>query len=174
MKLSEGLFLYEVVLLILGVVMFVALVGILIYYVKQRRQIKPLLLFFGLPVVMIGFPAIKKITFNRDGMEIEKKTAEIAAKPPSAIPTADKTDLRTAIEDYRARADDSAGALIKVARAEVVLGAEDNAARTLAQALRQDPKSMVALDLKARLDALPANYRAAARHEAVNANASLK
>ena len=62
--LLENLHLHEIVLLFLGVFLFIILSGALIYYVVKREEIKKLLLFFMLPIIMIGYPSIKEFQFN--------------------------------------------------------------------------------------------------------------
>src|SRR5437870_13652772 len=77
----EGLQFYEVVLLGLGVVFFFVLVVILVVLVSQNRNIKPLFLFFVVPVLMIGFPAISKIKFDQNGLELDKTTRALIQNP---------------------------------------------------------------------------------------------
>lgn len=62
--LLENLHLYEIVLLFLGVFLFIILSGALIYYVVKREEIKKLLLFFLIPIIMIGYPSIQEFQFN--------------------------------------------------------------------------------------------------------------
>jgi len=58
MTLFDGLHLYEIVLLVLGVMLFFVLVVILIIFAIQRRGITAVLPFFIASVLMIAFPAI--------------------------------------------------------------------------------------------------------------------
>lgn len=62
--LLENLHLYEIVLLFLGVFLFMILSGALIYYVIKKEEIKKLLLFFMIPIIMIGYPSIQEIQFE--------------------------------------------------------------------------------------------------------------
>src|SRR5687767_7661917 len=80
-KLTDGLRLYEVVLLLLGSIMFLALVIMLIIYSAQRRRLKPLFMFFAVPVLMIVWPSIQKIRIDGKGAEIEKQIAEVQKNP---------------------------------------------------------------------------------------------
>ena len=130
MNAFDGLHLYEVVLLILGVLLFLALLTILIIWALRNRSIKPLLLFFIIPILMIGFPAISKIKFDKDGVEINKLTKEVVEDPSNP---ALKSKLENLVQEVKPRAGDSQNGLVKVARAEAVLGNHEKAVKTLDQ-----------------------------------------
>lgn len=166
MKIFDGLFLYEVVLLILGTVFFIALLVILIIKVAQNRSVKPLLLFFAFPIVMIGFPALGKIKFDKDGIEIDKLTMQVADNPSN--PELEKK-LKDAVAAAGPRVAESQEGLVKVARAEAVLGNQEKAEQTVNKALRVNPNLKAARDLKTRLADVPRSNDARLR-EAVVAN----
>jgi len=81
MNIFEGLKLYEIVLLLMGVLLFVVLLCALIYLILHKRAYKQLLLFFAVPIVMVGFPAIEKIKFNNGVIEVEKLTQKVEREP---------------------------------------------------------------------------------------------
>lgn len=60
--LFDGLLLYEITLLMLGVFLFLILSIGLLYYIIKKEQIAKLLFFFFIPIVMIGYPSITQIT----------------------------------------------------------------------------------------------------------------
>ncbi|MBI2516539.1 MAG: hypothetical protein HYV95_06445 [Opitutae bacterium] len=171
MKLFEGLLLYEIILLTLGVVLFFALLGVMFYYVKMNRSITGLLLFFLLPVVMIAFPSIQKIKFDKDGLEIEKELARLVDQSAHATTPAEKEELKVKLDEFKERAATSPEALVTVARAQTLLGNVDASKQTLDQALTLDPKSPAALDLKSRVDKLtvahPVDLRAVLKANAM-------
>jgi len=171
MNLFDGLHLYEIVLLVLGVILFLTLVVTLIILVVQRRSIKSLLLFFIIPVLMIGFPAVSKVKFDKDGVEIDK-LALIVAHNPTDESAKDK--LQTLVSEIKPRASESAQALVKIARAEAVLGNSGKAVDTLNQALNRNPELEAAKDLKSRLKMLPSTNEPAATRRAVEANLARK
>ena len=162
----DGLYLYEVVLLFLGAVLFLVLVVAFILFVIKNRSIKPLLLFFAISVLMMGFPAISKVKFDKDGVEIDKITRELADNPSDV---AAKTKLENLIGETKSRLIESPKGLVKIARAEAVLGNHDKALHTLNQALNSNPKLETAKDLKSRLETVPSSNDAAVRR-AVKAN----
>jgi hypothetical protein len=61
-ELLDGLLLYEITLLMLGVFLFLILSIGLLYYIIKKEQIAKLLFFFFIPIVMIGYPSITQIT----------------------------------------------------------------------------------------------------------------
>ncbi len=79
MNVFDGLHLYEIVLLVLGVILFLVLLVALIIFLIQGRSIKSLLLFFVVSVLMIGFPSVTKFKFDKDGVEIDKLAARAEA-----------------------------------------------------------------------------------------------
>lgn len=97
----EGLKGYELVLGTLGVVLFFVLVGVLIFLVATGKPIKPLLVAFLLPIVMIGFPGIQKIIYENGKLEIIRQTAAVEEKPESVDA---KNELRKALEAVEERA----------------------------------------------------------------------
>jgi tetratricopeptide (TPR) repeat protein len=171
MSLFDGLHLYELVLLVLGVVLFLVLVIMLIISAMQGRSIKALLLFFVLPILMIGFPAIRKVKLDKDGFEIDKLALVLAQNPSDE---AAKKKLEALVSAIKPRANESAQALVKVARAEAVLGQPTKAVDTLDQALKRNPELTIAKDLKARLKVLPRAGESAETRRAVEANIALK
>ena len=172
MKLFEGLLLYEVVLLLLGVVLFIALVGILIYSVMRRRSIAPLLFFFMIPVVMIGFPAIQKVKFDKDGVEIEKEIKTIANQP-AATPPAATSELKAKVDQYKARAANSPVALLTVARAEIALGEVTQSKTTIDQAIKLAPQSVLVQDFRSRVEKFNANTHTAILRDALKTDTAV-
>jgi len=171
MNLFNGLYLYEIILLLLGVILFFVLVVILIALVKRGRSIAPLLLFFIAPVLMIGFPAISKVKSNKDGIELDKATLALARNPSDE---AAKGRVETLMKETKPRAIKSSEGLVKIARAEAVLGDSNKALNTLNQALNRNPELDIARDLKSRLKVLPPENQDAATRRAVEANIALK
>jgi hypothetical protein len=171
MNLFDGLHLYEIVLLILGSVLFLVLLVILITFVIQRRSITVLLPFLIASVLMIGFPAVSKVRFDENGIEIDKAALALARNPSDE---AAKRKLETLVAEAKPRAAESAEGLVKIARAEAVLGNSGKAVDTLNQALNRNPELEAAKDLKSRLKMLPSTNEPAATRRAVEANIARK
>ena len=171
MNVFDGLHLYEIVLLVLGVILFLVLLVALIIFLIQGRSIKSLLLFFVVSVLMIGFPSVTKFKFDKDGVEIDKLALTVARNPEDASA---KAKLQTLVSEIKPRAADTAEGLVKIARAEAVLGTPSKAVDTLSQALSRNPKLETAKDLKSRLSTLPSTNEPSAARRAVEANIELK
>jgi len=154
MKIFDGLFLYEIVLLFLGILLFIALLAILVINATRNRSIKPLLFFFVFPIVMIGFPALGKVKFDKTGIEIDKLTKEVAENPSN--PELQRK-LKDAVAEAGPRAAESGDGLVKIARAETALGNQAKAEQTVNRALKVNPQLAAAKDLKARLADVPAS-----------------
>jgi len=80
-KLFENLFLYEIVLLFLGVFLFMILCSALVYYVLKKEDIKKLLYFFTVPIIMIAYPSIQEIQIENDKLAIVKYQNEVKNNP---------------------------------------------------------------------------------------------
>ena len=127
-----GLYPYEIVLMVMGIVLFAVLTGTLVLFVVRKRQFGKLFNFFLLPIAMIGFPGIQKIQFEKDKVSIEKY-----AKEGKAISAgADATALESAVERVQGRVGRQpadAETLTTLAQGNLALGHTDLA---LAQARR--------------------------------------
>src|SRR5258707_15277758 len=71
----------EVVLLILGIVLFVVLVIAFFYQLTHQRSLAALLGFFILPVVMIGYPTITSIQYQNGVLTVQKTTERLLDNP---------------------------------------------------------------------------------------------
>ena len=79
--LSSSLHTYELVLLILGVVLFLILCAALIYFVIKKEPIKKLLLFFAISIVMIGYPSIQEIQIENNKISLTKYSEDLQDNP---------------------------------------------------------------------------------------------
>jgi hypothetical protein len=162
-KLTDGLRLYEVVLLILGSIMFLALVAMLIIYASQRRRLKPLFMFFAVPVLMIVWPSIQKIRIDGKGAEIENRTADVQKNPTDE----NKEKLSELLADVEKRDVKDPDVVKDVAVAQYVLGNDKAAEETmesLPPSTKDDPKMtelrrsiLLSNQLRAQLTAVQQN-----------------
>ncbi len=109
----DGLHSYEVVLLLLGGLLFIVLTISLAAFMMRGRPFGTFLPFFGLSIVMMGFPAIKSVQYKDGVLSIDKTTAELQKDPTNAT-------LRDTLEKRLAQLADrppsSAQALTAIAR----------------------------------------------------------
>ncbi len=71
----EGLHIFEQVLLILGVLLFICLLTVIVYSLRKAQSVTRTVPLFGISVAMIAFPAIEKIQFEQDKITIETRAA---------------------------------------------------------------------------------------------------
>ena len=80
-KITDGLKLYEVLMLGFGSVMFLVLLVLLVLFAVRKRSLKQLLLYFGIAVLMLGWPSVQKIKIDKTGVEVDKAAEQYAEKP---------------------------------------------------------------------------------------------
>jgi len=149
MKFLEGLYSYEIVLLALGVVLFVALLVAFLYLVFQGKPFAALLGFFLIPIAMIGYPSIKSIQFKDGVVTISKQTAQLEQDSTNKSL---RESLHTAIAKIQARPAASADTSVTLARAQFALGNETAAKSNLQKALAASPNLPAAQNLKAKME----------------------
>ena len=136
MGLFEGLKGFEIILAGLGIVLFVVLLFILVYSVLQDRPLKYVLPFFLIPIVMIGFPAIKKIQFGNNVIELKEAIATLEDNPNDSEAFSSLQNNLSRIEQFPNL---SAGTIYDLAIAKAVLGDNDAAYALADSAMRMQP-----------------------------------
>jgi len=117
-KLTDGLHLYEVIILILGSLMFIALIIMMIIYTSQRRNLKQLFMFFAVPVLLLVWPSVQKIKIDGKGAEIEKQAIAVQNNPTPE----NKEKLQDLIKDIEDRDVKDPEVKKDVAKAHFILG----------------------------------------------------
>jgi hypothetical protein len=72
MSFFSGLYLYQIVMLVAGTLPFIVILILLVILTATGKEIGKLFLFFALSIVMIGFPAYRKIEISKDGVKLER------------------------------------------------------------------------------------------------------
>lgn len=151
MRLFDGLYLFEVVMLFLGVFLFVVLVLALVYQLVHKRNLGGLLAFFVLSIVMMGYPSIKSVQVQKDGVTIDKTTRELQSDPANA-------QLRSDLEKQVSRVGDrpvsDPATLTRLAKAQFALGNERAAEQNVQKALERDPSARDARELQNKIIAV--------------------
>jgi hypothetical protein len=144
MNLFQGLYLGEVVLLILGVILFLALIVLLL------RRKKGLIGYFVVCVVCIGYPSIKSFQYKDFTVTLADETTALQKNPtdPQARQAVEKT-----LVQVESRPAPNAMTSTLIARAQFAVGNEA-AQVNLEKALAGDPKSPTALALKEKIGAI--------------------
>ncbi|MBL4604879.1 MAG: hypothetical protein JKY02_04240 [Flavobacteriaceae bacterium] len=83
--LFNNLFIYEIILLFLGVFLFMILSISFVYYIIKGKEIKKLLFFFMIPIIMIGYPSIQEIQIEKDKIAFTKYKERIKENPNDSI-----------------------------------------------------------------------------------------
>jgi hypothetical protein len=149
MQLFDGLYLYEIILLVLGVVMFLVLLYFLVSYLKNGKPVASLLLFFAISLVMIAYPSIQSFDISATEVKIQTVSAQLEKNPT------DNTARLALTKDVAAIADrplSDPTAITNLARAQLALGNTAAAQQNVQKALQAAPNSTAALQLKNRIE----------------------
>jgi len=149
MNLFDGLYLYEVVLLVLGTIFFLVITSILIYLVLHRRSYKGLTVLFVFPIVMIGYPSIQSFEYKDGILKVEKTTTALQRNPSDP---ALRQELSQAVGKVSARPISNPRNLAVVGEAQYALGNEDAANQSAKKALELDPSSTAARALQHKIE----------------------
>jgi tetratricopeptide (TPR) repeat protein len=125
MKLLEGIQLHELILIILGFILGLALIFIFLFTALRSKPNLKLLYGFIAPLVMIGYPSIQSVQFSKDVIKIDKLVEKVNADPTD---TTAQNALKTNLEALPAsRCKTSSDAMTVIANAQAALGSFDAA-----------------------------------------------
>lgn len=149
MSLFDGLYPYEVVLLILGALFFLLLAVLLVLLVVRGKSYTGMLAFFAIPIVMIGYSSIQEITFQNGAVTIQKTTAQLQAAPTDGTV---RSNLESQVASMASRPTTDPSALTSIAGAQFALGNRSAAETNLQKAMQTSPALPQAVALKQRMD----------------------
>jgi tetratricopeptide (TPR) repeat protein len=139
MKLLEGIQLHELILIILGFILGLALIFIFLYTALRSKPNLKLLYGFIAPLVMIGYPSIQSIEFSKDVVKIDKLVEKVNADPTDTIA---QNTLKTHLETLPAsRCKTSSDAMTVIANAQAALGSLDAAKVNIEKAKAINPNN---------------------------------
>lgn len=147
-KLTDGLYPFEVVLLVLGVVLFIA---ILIAFLRNVFRDKPyggLLVFFVIPIAMIGYSSIQSVQIGEGTVTIATKTAELVKSPDDQQL---RVSLQTDVAKLSSRPISNAQTVATLAEAQFALGNDTEAQTNLQKAIKANPKLPAATQLQKKI-----------------------
>lgn len=122
-NLFDNLLLYEVVLMFLGVFLFMILSAALVYFIIKKRAIKSLLIFFIIPIIMIGYPSIQQISISADKIDLSKYQQAYIENPNDSIA---KQQLETLAAKLETRAE-SPEDIVQISKTKLLLGKPEEA-----------------------------------------------
>ena len=144
----EGLYSYEKVLAVLGIILFVITAGGLVYFMIKKWSLTPLYPLFVLSLVMVGFPAIQKFSYENGKITFEKNLNSVAANPNDQSARA---GLQASLKQIEPRAATDPKAGLMVARAFQRLNEPQRALTHVESVLRANPHLTEAVALRSTL-----------------------
>ena len=150
----NGLYSYEIVLLVLGAILFLVSLVLLIYQVTHAKSLGSLALFFGISVAMIGYPSIQQIQFSHNVLTISKYTDALEGDPTNAKTRDELQRDVSKLASRAATAQVNPQGLTVFATAQYALDDEPAATATLEKALQSNPAEPEALALKSKIGAV--------------------
>ncbi len=145
MRLFDGLYLYEVVLLVLGTILFLVM---LIQLVKQHNY-KAALPLFVLAALMIGYPSIKSVEYSDGKLKVDKYLRTVEENPDDLQARAGLQDAVKTVADRPSRTADTA---LMIAKAQYALGQEGAAENSLAKASELNPSDPKVKDFREKVE----------------------
>jgi hypothetical protein len=133
LNLFAGLYPFEIVLLLLGVALFLALLAALLRNIFKDKPYAALLPAFFIPIVMIGYSSIQSVKYQDGLVEIEKATAAAQKDPSNPQAMARLKELQAKLNKIapRAVADPQANEILTKARRVLQVTDESNKASLL-------------------------------------------
>jgi len=126
-KITDGLKLYEVLMLCFGSLMFLVLLILLVVFALRKRPLKQLLLYFGIAVVTLGWPSIQKIKVDDTGVEVEKASQQYAEKPTEE----NKKKVADLVGELKERNVKNPDVVTKIAMAQFTIGKTQESLQTI-------------------------------------------
>ncbi len=150
MNLFDGLLLFEIVLLALGILLFCLLVWMLVYGTLPKGGIG----LFLVSVLMIGYPGVQKWSFMNGLIAVDNYTKTVATATGSERAEASKNlKLRlSAIDPDRVQAPETFSI---IAQAQEAIGEREKALKNVDKALALQPGLSKAIALKRKLQEAP-------------------
>lgn len=149
MKFLDGLFLYEIILLGMGVFLFLLLSVAFIVLLLRSKPYGRLLPAFGLPILMVGFPGVQSFEISSDAIKIKTQSEAVLKDPANQ---AARAALGAAVASLADRPIKDPGTTLSIARAQIALGENAQAEKKIDQVLQKSPQLAEARQLKQRIE----------------------
>ncbi len=140
----ESLTFFEQVFMYLGILMFLVLLGSLVFFVLKGKELKPLLLFFLMPILMIGYPSIQEIKYQEIWIKLHKSQQNLVENPADSA-SREQVELLTDKIESRARTEDQ---LNSITYSKILLQKPKEAEFFAEKALSENQNSETAKELK--------------------------
>ena len=137
-KLLDGLFLHEIILMILGTILFLAIINLIL---KQKEINKNHLLGLGIAIVSVGFPGIKSFSITDGMLKIEKSIEELEEDPTNQEAQEALEQGVVAVENRPIK---NTERLVTLSEANLELGHKEKAVTQAKTVLKSNPTSQKA------------------------------
>ncbi|AOW21519.1 hypothetical protein [Urechidicola croceus] len=134
----DDLHLYEIILLFLGVFLFLILCCALVYLIVKKENIKQILYFFAVPILMIGYSSIKEIQVNTLKISMQQSVKELSINP-------NNSNARIALENVTKKLESRAKStqdLIAISESHLILENSEKAILYADKALKNQNKKL--------------------------------
>ncbi|WP_074405559.1 MULTISPECIES: hypothetical protein [Aquimarina] len=132
--LINDLHLYELVLLGLGILLFFILSVGLVYYIIKKEEIKKLLFFFPISIIMIGYPSIQEFTISKDKIAFTKHQDEVMKNPKDSVARQKFSEVTEKLEKRAKTAED----IVRISEAKLLLGNSEEAIKYADKAIQEE------------------------------------
>ena len=149
MKFFDGLYPYEIVLLVLGVLLFLVLILAFVLLLMRGKPYGKILMSFAIPILMVGFPGVKSFEISESAVKIEKYTRALQENPTDNNL---RESLAKEVRSVSARPLADPHVSVTIARAQLALGDNTAAETNINKALEKAPQLPAAVDLKKRIE----------------------
>jgi hypothetical protein len=143
MKFFAGLYGFEIVLLVLGVLLFLVT---LVKFMKKTSA--PLVVFFLISIAMIGYPSMQSIEYQKGVITINKQVHDLEADPGNQ---ALRSSLQQNVVKVEGRPSTDAATSVTLASAHFALGNEAQAKAKLEAVLQKNPELSEAKELNNKM-----------------------
>ncbi|MEM1221015.1 MAG: hypothetical protein AAGH79_18985 [Bacteroidota bacterium] len=135
----QEMFIYEIILLVLGVAFFIVLLAGLILFIYRKQPIsQTYLAAFLLPVLMIAYPSVTRFSFLNDLVVLERATKQLEENPEDEVV---REELKKYVEEVEQRPIETPEHLAQVAEAKYWLEKYDEAEKYIDKAQEIAPES---------------------------------
>lgn len=131
---------YEIILSVMGIIIFLALIFLMVWMVMKKRSITILLPFFLISIVMVAFPTLSSVKVGDFIIEIREQAKLVRNNPNDTEAVQNLLNSLNQIDSNKKLLNNS-DALIAAAEAKIVLGDYESASEYLEKGKELNPES---------------------------------
>jgi tetratricopeptide (TPR) repeat protein len=139
MNIFDGLYGYEKLMLLCGLILFVFALAAITVMIVQRRDFKMAMALIVLAIVLMGFPGIQAVKFSQDTVELDR----IRTQPQAPTDPVQKQQAQQALSNLEQRAAGNPQLQAQVSDGYRAIGEVDKAYRLAQSVLHEKPSAQV-------------------------------